>query len=90
MKSETSSLKEFEENIIANVYASEPRFSFQLPDLADDFRPDWYDVVILGKRQEDPLRSWDDPGRDVSLSGGDVLFHYLDHVVSRGLVYQYT
>ncbi|BDB99613.1 hypothetical protein [Saccharolobus caldissimus] len=63
-----------------------PRFSFQLPDLADGFKPDWYDVVILGKRQEDPLRSWDDIGRDIGLSGNDVLFHYFDHVVGRGLV----
>ena len=63
-----------------------PRFSFQLPDLADGFRPDWYDVVILGKRQEDPLLSWDDIGKVVGLSGSDVVFHYFDHVVGRGLV----
>lgn len=69
-----------------NFILDSPRFSFQLPDLADDFKPDWYDIVILGKRQDNPLRSWDEIGKDIGLTRSDVLFHYFDHVVGRGLI----
>ncbi|MFP3202919.1 hypothetical protein [Acidianus hospitalis] len=36
------------------------------------------------------MRSWDDIGKVVGLSGSDVVFHYFDHVVGRDLVDAYV
>ncbi|ACP55035.1 hypothetical protein [Saccharolobus islandicus] len=62
------------------------REPFQLPDLTDDFKPDWIDIYTLGKKQENPLRSWNDIAGSIGVTSDEVVDHYFNHVVSKGLV----
>ncbi|MCH4816037.1 MAG: hypothetical protein QXY87_05550 [Saccharolobus sp.] len=69
-----------------NAILDKPREPFQLPDLTDDFKPDWIDIYTLGKKQENPLRSWDEIAKSLDISTDEVVDHYFNHVVGKGLV----
>ena len=68
------------------VILDKPREPFQLPDLTDEFKPDWIDVYTLGKKQENPLRSWNDIAESIGVTSDEVVDHYFNHVVGKGLV----
>ncbi|AKA75110.1 hypothetical protein SULI_10845 [Saccharolobus solfataricus] len=76
----------FETLTFEKVILDKPRESFQLPDLTDDFKPDWIDVYTFGKKQANPLRSWDEIGKALGLSSDEVVNHYFNHVVGKGMV----
>ncbi|QGA53997.1 hypothetical protein GFS03_05105 [Sulfolobus sp. E5-1-F] len=76
----------FESLTFERAILDKPREAFQLPDLSDDFSPDWVDIYALGKKQENPLRSWDEIARSIGVTTDEVIYHYFNHVVGRGLV----
>ncbi|WP_338602560.1 hypothetical protein V6M85_02470 [Sulfolobus tengchongensis] len=76
----------FESLTFESSILDKPREPFQLPDLADGFKADWVDVVVLGKKQANPFRSWDEVANSLGISRDDVVFHYFDHVIGKGLV----
>ncbi|QGA54195.1 hypothetical protein GFS03_06230 [Sulfolobus sp. E5-1-F] len=76
----------FESLMFERAILDKPREPFQLPDLSDGFSPDWVDIYALGKKQEDPLSSWDEIAKSLGVSVDEVIYHYFNHVVGRGLV----
>ncbi|MEM0082834.1 hypothetical protein [Saccharolobus sp.] len=76
----------FENLTFEKTILDKPREPFQLPDLTDGFKPDWIDLYTLGKKQENPLMSWDEIAKSLDISTDEVVDHYFDHVVGKGLV----
>ncbi|MEM3234415.1 MAG: hypothetical protein QW125_13075 [Saccharolobus sp.] len=76
----------FENLTFEKTILDKPREPFQLPDLTDGFKPDWIDLYTLGKKQADPLRSWDEIAESIGVTTDEVVDHYFDHVVGKGLV----
>ncbi len=66
------------------------RFPFELPDLSDDFKPDYHDIVILGKKQARADFSLKDISRVLNLPFKEVLKHYQEHVIGKGLISAYV
>ncbi|MEM3351102.1 MAG: hypothetical protein QXZ23_12660 [Saccharolobus sp.] len=73
---------QFDENFILD----KPREPFSFPDLSDDFKPDWYDIMIIGKKQANPLRTWSIIGKDLGIGEDEVIYHYYNHVIDKGLI----
>ncbi|QXJ28994.1 hypothetical protein J5U23_01863 [Saccharolobus shibatae B12] len=76
----------FETLTFERAILDKPREPFQLLDLTDGFKPDWIDLYTLGKKQEDPLMNWDEIAKSLDISTDEVVDHYFNHVVGKGLV----
>lgn len=66
------------------------RLPFENPPLYDDFSPDYYDVVILGKKQEIAYMNLKEISEALKIPFRDVLYHYQKHIVGKGLVIAYN
>ncbi|ARM76976.1 AsnC family protein [Acidianus manzaensis] len=66
------------------------REPFQNVDLTDDFKPDYYDVRIIGKKQERTYSNLKDLSSLLGFSFKDVLYHYQKHIAGKGLISSYT
>lgn len=65
------------------------RLPFENPPLYDDFDPDYYDVIILGKKQEKADMNLKEISETLNIPFKDVLYHYQKHIVGKGLIAGY-
>jgi len=80
---------DFKEWKYRNNFLVSEREPFDFPDLSDDFYPDTYDVTILGKKQAHPTYSLKDISQSTRIPFKDVLYHYQNHIVGKGLISVY-
>lgn len=65
------------------------RVPFELVDLSDDFKLDYYDMVILGKKQARTVFSLKDISSFFKMPFKEALKHYQGHVIGKGLIFAY-
>ncbi|ARM76946.1 AsnC family protein [Acidianus manzaensis] len=65
------------------------REPFQNVDLTDDFKPDYYDVRIIGMKQERTDVGLKELSSLLGISFRDLLYHYQKHVAGKGLIPSY-
>ncbi len=69
-----------------NFILDKPREPIYLRYLDDDFKPDWHDVVMIGKRQERVNLSFEQIAKALDVSVDEVRHHYYDHVIGKSLI----
>ncbi|TRM76008.1 hypothetical protein DMP16_06585 [Sulfolobus sp. B1] len=69
-----------------NFILDKPREPIYLRYLEDDFKPDWYDVVMIGKRQEGVNLTFEQIAKALGISVDEVKNHYYDHVIGKSLI----
>jgi len=81
---------DFNSKLLRFELLEKPKEPFSLPPLWDGFKPDWFDVNLIGKRQEEPRLNLKQVANTLGIPYRVALRHWQEHVVGRGLVSGYN